>query len=156
AFEGVIHDGGSTSNLHALLAARAAAFPEARTRGLRGLPPLRIYASAHAHSSIDKAAIALGLGQEALCKIPVDSAYRMRADVLAEALARDRAAGIRPMAVVATVGTTSTASVDPVPAIAELAAAAGAWLHVDASYAGPAAMLPDHAAIFAGVERADS
>jgi aromatic-L-amino-acid decarboxylase len=155
-FEGVITDGGSSSNLHALIAARAAAMPEVRTRGVRALPPLRVYCSSHAHSSIDKAMIVLGLGQDALYKVPVDGAFRMRPDVLAEAIARDTAAGVRPMAVVAAVGTTSTASIDPVPAIADVCARTGAWLHVDAAYAGPAAMLPDHAGVFAGVARADS
>jgi len=159
AFDGVIFDGGSSSNLHALLAARQAAVAEVRTRGLlaRGdLPPVRVYCSEHAHSSVDKAAIVLGLGQEALRKIPADDRYRMRTDALAEAIGDDEAAGVLPIAVVATVGTTSSGSIDPVPAVADLCGARRIWLHVDASWAGPAAMLPEEAAIFDGVERADS
>src|SRR5207253_6154574 len=108
-----------------------------------------------AHSSIDKSVIAIGLGHESLRKIAVDPHYRMRADALAGAIADDRAAGLMPMAIVATVGTTSTTSIDPVPAIAEIAAREGLWLHVDAAYGGVAAMLPSHARILDGAERAD-
>lgn len=159
SFEGVIYDGGSAANLHGLMAAREAAVPEIRARGLANrtdLPPLRVYCSEHAHSSIDKAVIVLGLGHQALRKIPVDDEYRLRPDLLQTALAADRAAGLLPVAVVATVGTTGTASVDPVDAIAEICRAMGVWLHVDASYAGPAAMVRQHAWIFAGVPEADS
>jgi aromatic-L-amino-acid/L-tryptophan decarboxylase len=159
AFEGVIYEGGSSSNLHALIAARQAAVTGVRTRGLGArpdLPRLRVYCSEHAHSSVDKAVIVLGLGHEALRKIQVDDAFRMRVDGLDAAMREDEAAGIRPVAVVATVGTTSTASIDPVPAIAKICEARGVWLHVDASYAGPAAMVPEHSWIFEGVGRADS
>jgi aromatic-L-amino-acid decarboxylase len=159
AFAGVIFDGGSSSNLHALLAARQAAVSEVRTRGLiarADLPPVRVYCSEHAHSSVDKAAMVLGLGQGSLRKIPADDRHRMRADALAEAIRDDEAAGVLPIAVVATVGTTSSGSIDPVPAVADLCAAHRIWLHVDASWAGPAAMLPEEAAIFDGVARADS
>jgi aromatic-L-amino-acid decarboxylase len=155
-FEGVIYDGGSSSNLHALIAAREAAVPQARARGLAALPGLRVYCSEQAHSSIDKAAIVLGLGLEGLRKIPVDDVYRMRPDLLEAAIAEDRAAGLVPVAVVATVGTTGTGSIDPVNAIARICRAAGVWLHVDAAHAGAAAMVPEHAWIFAGVPEADS
>jgi aromatic-L-amino-acid/L-tryptophan decarboxylase len=159
SFEGVIYDGASSSNLHALMAAREAAVPEVRTRGLADrtdLPPLRIYCSEQAHSSIDKAVIVLGMGHAALKKIPVDAEYRMRPDLLEAAITADRVAGVIPVAVVATVGTTGTASIDPVAAIATICRTLGVWLHVDASYAGPAAMVPEHAWIFAGVPEADS
>jgi len=159
SFEGVIYDGGSASNLHALMAAREAAVPHVRARGLASradVAPLRVYCSEQAHSSIDKAVIVLGLGEQALRKIPVDDQYRLRPDWLRDAMAADRDAGHRPMAVVATVGTTGTASVDPVDAIAEICQTMGVWLHVDASYAGPAAMVDAHAWIFEGVSRADS
>lgn len=159
SFHGVIYDGGSTSNLHALMAAREAVVPWVRTRGLgqrAELLPLRVYCSEQAHSSIDKAVIVLGLGHQALRKIPVDDEYRLRPDLLKTAIAEDRAAGFLPMAVVATVGTTGTASVDPVDAIVGICQTMGVWLHVDASYAGPAAMVPEHAWIFAGVPEADS
>jgi aromatic-L-amino-acid decarboxylase len=159
AFEGVIYEGGSSSNLHALIAARQAAVASVRTRGLgarHDLPRLRVYCSEHAHTSVDKAVIVLGLGHEALRKVQVDDAYRMRVDGLEAAIREDEAAGIRPLAVVATVGTTSTASIDPVAAIARICQARGVWLHVDASYAGPAAMVPEHSWVFEGVSRADS
>ena len=159
SFEGVLYDGGSASNLHALIAARHLAVARVRSDGLAGrsdVPALRVYCSEHGHSSIDKAAIVLGLGQKGLRKVAVDEEYRMRADALEDALREDDAAGVLPVAVVATVGTTSTSSIDPVPAIADLCRARGVWLHVDASYAGPAAMVPEHSWIFDGVSRADS
>ena len=155
SFEGVINDSGSSSTFHALLAAREAAVPGVR---MHGLPPrqLRVYSSELAHSSVDKALMALGMGHAALKKIPLDDAYRMRADALETAVREDQAAGVLPVAVVATVGTTSVGSVDPVPAIASLCRAQGMWLHVDACHAGTAAMLPEHASIFDGVAEADS
>jgi len=159
SLEAVIYDGGPASNLHALMAAREAAVPQIRARGLAHraeLPPLRVYCSEQAHSSIDKAVIVLGLGHQALRKIPVDDEYRLRPDRLRTAIAQDRAAGLLPVAVVATVGTTATASVDPVDVIAEICQKMRAWLHVDASYASPAAMLRKHARIFAGVPEAGS
>jgi aromatic-L-amino-acid/L-tryptophan decarboxylase len=115
-----------------------------------------VYCSEQAHSSVDKSLMAIGLGQDSLRKIPVDAEYCMSSAALADAVASDRAAGALPIAVVATVGTTSTTSVDPVPAIAELCSRERLWLHVDAAYAGVAAMLPSHAHILAGVDRADS
>jgi len=159
SFEGVIYDTASIATLHALAAARQAAVPDVRQRGLAGrsdLPRIRVYASDQAHSSIDKAVIAIGLGHQSLRRIPVDADFRMRVDALAEAVDEDRRAGVLPIAVVATVGTTSTTSVDPVPAIADLCAREGLWLHVDAAYAGVAAMVPSHAHILAGADRADS
>ncbi len=159
AFEGVIYDTASVSSLHALAAAREAAVPGVRELGLHGrpdLPACRLYCSEHAHSSIDKAVILLGLGHASLRKIPADAAYRMVPGALAHAIADDRAAGFLPLAVVATVGTTSTTSVDPVPAIADISAAEGLWLHVDAAYAGVTAMIPECRGILDGCERADS
>ncbi len=159
AFEGVIYDTASTSSMHALATARHAAVPGVRDRGLAGrpdVPPLRVYCSNQAHSSIDKGVMAIGLGHAALRKIPVDGSFRMRPDALGAAIDEDRAAGARPIAVVATVGTTSTTSVDPVPAIADICAREQIWLHVDAAYAGVAAMLPEHRDALAGCDRADS
>jgi len=159
AFEGVIYDTASISTLHALAAAREAAIPHVRTLGLRGgstQPPVRVYCSDQAHSSVDKAVILLGLGQDALCSVRSDESFRMSVPALREAVARDRAAGTLPLAVVATVGTTSTTSVDPVSAIAEVCEAERIWLHVDAAYAGVAAMMPELRPLFAGWERADS
>ena len=159
AFEGVIYDTASVSTLHALIAAREVAVADVRARGIAGradVPRLRVYCSDQTHSSIDKAVMAIGLGQEALRKIKSDDQFRMRVDLLAAAIAEDRAAGILPIAVVATVGTTSTTSIDPVPEIADVCAKESLWLHVDAAYGGVAAMLPAHAHIMKGADRADS
>jgi aromatic-L-amino-acid decarboxylase len=116
----------------------------------------RVYASEHAHSSIDKAMIVLGLGHENLRRIRADSELAMSVDALAAAIREDRRAGIEPLTVVATIGTTSTAAVDPVPAIADVCEREGVWFHVDAAYAGAAAILPECRALFEGIDRADS
>jgi aromatic-L-amino-acid/L-tryptophan decarboxylase len=158
-FDGVIYDTASISTMHALVAAREVAVRNVRVRGLAGrsdLPRVRVYCSEQTHSSVDKSLMTIGLGQESLRKIPVDPEYRMNPASLADAVSNDRAAGILPIAVVATVGTTSTTSIDPVPAIAEICKRERLWLHVDAAYAGVAAMLPSHAHILAGAEHADS
>ncbi len=161
-FEGVIYDTASISTLHALAAARERAVPGVREHGVRGPGPgadaarPRVYCSDQTHSSIDKAVILLGLGQDSLRKIASDAEFRMRADALAGAIAEDRAAGWTPMAVVATVGTTSSTSVDPVEAIATICEREGVWLHVDAAYAGVAAMVPGYEHILHGARRADS
>lgn len=154
--EGVINDTASSSSLYALAAAREEALPEAREEGLAAAPRGRIYASAESHSSIDKAAITLGLGRTGVRRIEVDDDFRMRPDALARALEEDVARGIRPVAVVATVGTTSTTSVDPVDAVADVAEEHGLWLHVDGAYGGAGAALPELRPLFRGWERADS
>ena len=156
---GVIYDTASVSTWHALAAARELAIPDVRARGLLGRADLagaRVYCSEHAHSSIDKAVIALGLGHEALRRIPCDSAFRMRTEALDAAIRTDRAAGLMPLAVVATVGTTSTTSVDPVAPIAEICDRERIWLHVDAAYAGVMAMVPGFEWMREGFDRADS
>ena len=158
-FEGVIYDTASISSLHALAAAREASVPGVRNDGLAGrgdLPGLCVYCSEHAHSSIDKAVILLGLGHRALRHVPADDRFRMRVDALQEAIARDRAANLIPVAVVATAGTTSTTSVDPIRDIADVCRREGIWLHVDAAYAGVTAIMPEYRAHFDGWERADS
>ena len=157
-FEGVIYDTASVASLHALAAAREAVIPDVRAAGLAGrdLPPCRVYASEQAHSSIDKAVLTLGLGQRSLRRIAVDDAFRMRPEALRAAIVEDRARGMTPLAVVATVGTTSTTSVDPVARIADMCAAERIWLHVDAAYAGAAALVPETAAVMDGCARADS
>jgi aromatic-L-amino-acid decarboxylase len=149
------------STLVALAAAREAdASLAVRARGLAGRPelaPLRVYCSEHAHSSVDKAAITLGLGHDHVVKVEADAACRMRPDALARRVAEDRARGLRPLAVVATAGTTSTAAVDPLAAVAELCRTVGHWLHVDASYGGAAAVVPElRAHVLGGAELADS
>jgi aromatic-L-amino-acid decarboxylase len=154
---GVIQDTASASTLVALAAAREAVPGlEVRRRGLVGQARLRAYASEQAHSSVEKAAIVLGIGQEGLRKVKVDAAFRMDPRALAAAIAEDRAAGLLPFAVVATVGTTSTTSIDPVAEIAEICRRERLWLHVDAAYAGSAAAAPELRFVLDGCERADS
>jgi aromatic-L-amino-acid/L-tryptophan decarboxylase len=156
---GLLTDTASTSTLVALAAARESVPGlEARERGLcaPGTPRLRLYTSEEAHSSVEKAAIVLGLGRAGVRKIPTDDSFRMDAVALAAAVQEDRAAGWRPFAVSATVGTTSTTSVDPIPAVAEICGREHLWLHVDAAYAGSAAVLPEKRWCLAGCEHADS
>src|SRR5262245_51530335 len=159
AFEGVIYDTASISTLHALAAARERHAPDVRTRGMAGradLPRMRIYCSDQTHSSIDKAVITLGLGQDSLRKIETDDRFQMKPEALAQAIAEDRASGWLPIAVVATVGTTSSTSVDPVGAILAVCRNEGIWLHVDAAYAGVAAMVPGFEWILEAAREADS
>jgi len=153
-FFGIIYDTASTTSMHALIAAREMLAPEARENG--SAPGFVVYTSQQSHSSIEKDAIAIGVGQKFVRKIGVDSEFRMRADLLEETIKADLAAGLRPMCIVATIGTTSSTSIDPVVEIADIAAKHKIWLHVDAAYAGPCAMLPEMKASFAGMERADS
>ena len=151
---GLIYDTASTSSMHAIAAAREAADPDSRTKGAR--PGLVVYTSNQAHSSIEKGAIAVGIGQDNVRKIGVDDEYRMDVAALRAAIDADLAAGLRPCCVSATVGTTSTTSVDPVPAIADVCERHGLWLHVDSAYAGSAAIVPELRWAFEGCDRADS
>jgi aromatic-L-amino-acid decarboxylase len=158
-FDGYVTDTASVGSLVGLAAAREAAGLDAARRGLPARPEIgepRVYASAEAHSSIDKACMILGLGRDALVHVPTDDEYRMRADALDAAIAADVAAGRRPIAVVATIGTTASTSPDPIRAIADVARRHGLWLHVDAAYAGVVALLPDRRELFDGWEAADS
>jgi aromatic-L-amino-acid decarboxylase len=148
SFDGLITDTASTSSLIALAGAREAAGGD--------IAKMRAYASEEAHSSIEKACMTLGLGRGALVRIPTNDRYEMIADELREAVGRDREAGLRPIAVVATVGTTSSTSVDSVADAAAIAEAEGLWLHVDAAYAGAVAIAPELREPFQGWERADS
>jgi aromatic-L-amino-acid/L-tryptophan decarboxylase len=158
-FEGIIYDTASVGSMHAMSAAREALDVRVREDGMSGrsdLPLLRIYASEQAHSSIEKGVLTLGLGQRALRKIPTDSEFRMDPNSLRMAIEEDKSNGILPCCVVATVGTTSTSSIDPVPAIADVCEDHNIWLHVDAAYAGSAAIVPEMQHILDGCERADS
>ncbi len=158
AWSGVIQDTASTSTLVALLCARERASGYAFTSGgLQGAhAPLVVYASAHAHSSVDKAALLAGFGRDHLRPVAVDDRYAMRADALAEAIDADVAAGRAPCAIVATTGTTTTTAIDPIAALAAIARRHGAWLHVDAAMAGSAMILPECRALWDGIEGADS
>jgi aromatic-L-amino-acid/L-tryptophan decarboxylase len=158
--DGTINDTASSSTLYALAAARELqADLRIREEGLAGrpeVPRLRVYCSTEAHSSVDKAVITLGLGLGGVRRIETDAEQRLDAAALARAIAQDRAAGIRPLAVVATVGTTSTTAVDPVAAVADICEREGIWLHVDAAYGGAAALLPEMRWVLDGCDRADS
>jgi aromatic-L-amino-acid decarboxylase len=157
---GVIGDTASSNTLYALAAAREMRPDLAiRERGMSGrsdLPKIFFYCSEEAHSSVDKALMTLGFGLESLRKIPTDSSLRMDAGALAAAIEADRNAGAIPLAVVATVGTTSTTAIDPVPAIADICTREKMWLHVDASYGGVAGILPEMRHVLDGCDRADS
>ena len=157
-WSGVIQDTASTSTLVALLSARERASGYSLARG--GLQsadrPLVVYASAHAHSSVDKAALLAGFGRDNIRLVPHDERYAMRADALDATIAADLAAGRTPCAVVATTGTTTTTAVDPIAAIAAVAQRRGIWLHVDAAMAGSAMTLPECRWMWDGIEGADS
>ena len=158
--DGMLTDTASVSSLLAFVAARhAVPGLDAREEGLAGRPTigrLRAYASTEAHSSIDKGAIVTGVGCSGLRKIPVDAEFRMRPDELGRAIAEDRAAGWTPFLVVATLGTTSSTAIDPAGAIATICERERLWLHVDAAYAGAAAIVPEMRPLFAGWEHAQS
>ncbi len=155
---GIIYDTASIAGFTALAAAREALDLGIRRLGMTGrdLPRLRVYITEHTHSHVEKAAIALGIGQENVVRVACDAAFRMRADALQHCIDDDVAAGMRPLAAIATVGTTSTTSIDPVPAIADVTERARVWLHVDAAYAGMAAIVPEFRSLLDGVARADS
>ncbi|MFL6595740.1 MAG: pyridoxal phosphate-dependent decarboxylase family protein [Chthoniobacterales bacterium] len=145
-FSGVVYDTASIGTMHALAAAREEAGTSVRTLGLSGrseLPIFRIYASDQAHSSVDKAAIALGLGEHNVRRIPSDSEFKMDVSALRETIAADLRKEFQPLAVIATVGTTSTASADPVKEIAKVCREHQMWLHIDAAYGGGLALLPE-------------
>lgn len=156
AFTGIIYDTASVSSLHGIAAARESLNLEIRNKGMSRMPKLRLYCSEQAHSSIEKAAITLGIGLDGVKKIPVDSDFKMIPSELEKAIENDKKNGIVPFCVVATIGTTSTTSVDPVDEIAELCCKHNLWLHVDAAYAGVTAMLPEMSKYFKGIEKADS
>jgi aromatic-L-amino-acid decarboxylase len=158
-FEGIIYDTASVSTMHAIAAAREGANLHIREKGMSGrsdLPLLRVYCSEHVHSSIDKSVITLGLGTNSLRKIPVNDRFEMVAEALAEAVEEDIESGIIPICAIPTIGTTSTSSVDPVDAVADICEKYGIWMHVDAAYAGPASIIPEFRKYFHGWERADS
>lgn len=157
---GIIYEGGSASTLHAVAAAKEniKEFPF-RMKGMSGheeFKRLRLYQSDHAHSSVDKAAVTLGIGLEGIRKIPVDENFSMIPGKLQEAIEEDKKNGWFPFCVVATVGTTSSTSIDPVDEIADICEKENLWLHVDAAHAGTAAIVPEFRHIMKGCDRADS
>jgi aromatic-L-amino-acid decarboxylase len=156
---GIIYDTASVSSMHAIAAAREGVEKRIREEGMSGrpdLPLLRVYVSEHSHSSIEKGIITLGLGQRGMRKIPTNSDFQMDPKALADAIEEDKRNGFLPFCIVATVGTTSTSSIDPIQEIIPIGEAHTMWLHVDAAYAGSAAVVPELRHILAGCERADS
>ena len=153
-FFGIIYDTASTSTMHALICAREFALPQTREQGYHG--KLVVYTSEQAHSSVEKGAMAVGIGQNNVRKVPTDSVFRMKATALRSLIEADLRAGLQPCCIVATIGTTSSTSVDPVAECAALAEEFNLWLHVDCAYAGPCALLPECADHFKGIERAHS
>lgn len=158
AWSGVIQDTASTSTMIALVCARERSTDYALVRG--GLQaearPLIVYASAHGHSSVEKAALLAGFGRENVRLVPHDERYAMKPEALEARIAEDRAAGALPCAVVATTGTTTSTALDPIAPLAALAAREKLWLHVDAAMAGSAMILPECRWMWEGVEGADS
>lgn len=158
AWRGVIQDTASTCTLLALLCARERSTGHgADGDGMQhGGPPLVVYTSREAHSSVAKAALLAGFGRRWIRRVDVDATRALDPTALARAVAEDRAAGRRPCAIVATTGTTATTAMDPIAACATIAADCGAWLHVDAAMAGSAMLLPECRRLWAGVDAADS
>src|SRR5882762_2361463 len=157
-FGGVVYDTASVGVMHALAVAREEAAPSTRKRGLvgAGAPMFRIYASEQAHSSAEKAAIALGLGEENVQRVATDARFCLDPRALREMIARDVRDNFKPLAVIATVGTTSTASVDPVPEIANICRENKIWLHIDGAYGAGFAILPENKSMTNGWSEADS
>src|SRR5438876_6303155 len=157
-FGGVVYDTASVGVMHALAVGREEPAPSVRKHGLvgAGAPVFRIYASEQAHSSAEKAAIALGLGEENVQRVSTDAAFRMDLSALRETIARNVRDNFRPLAVIATVGTTSTASVDPVAEIASICRENKLWLHIDGAYGAGFAILPEKKSLTDGWSEADS
>jgi glutamate/tyrosine decarboxylase-like PLP-dependent enzyme len=154
--EGIVASGGSMANFTALATARAAVAPGVRESGFAGTPPLVLYASDEVHNCVDKAVDLLGIGWKQMRRIPTDERYRMRVDLLREAIAVDRRAGLQPAIVVGTAGTVNTGAIDPLEAIADVCAAEDLWFHVDGAYGALASVSPALVPRFRGLERADS
>jgi aromatic-L-amino-acid decarboxylase len=157
-FGGVVYDTASVGIMHALAVAREQAAPSTRKLGLtnRDLPRFRIYTSDQAHSAAEKSAIALGIGEENVRRVPSDNEFRMEISTLRRMIAQDRQEAFQPLAVVATVGTTSSASVDPIPEIAKICREEKMWLHIDGAYGGAFTMMPEYKWVSRGWEMADS
>ena len=150
-FFGIIYDTASVGVMQAIAAAREMLDPECRIRGMR--PGLTLYVSEHTHNSSEKAALLLGFGRDNIRRIPVDSEFRMRPELLERAIEQDKANGKTPCCIVVSVGSTSTSAIEPVTAAVEIAEKYGVWLHVDAAYGGAAAVMPEFRHILKGAER---
>jgi len=155
---GILTSGGSVANLIGLAVMRdVKTSGEVRARGIGGVgPTLTVYASTEGHSCIQKAIELLGIGHAHLRRVAVTADWRMDLRALRQQIADDRAAGLMPACVAATAGTVNTGAIDPLSDIADLCEAENIWFHVDAAYGGPAALLPELAELYRGIERADS
>lgn len=155
---GIIYDTASVSSLHAIASAREKALPALREKGMisNDFPKIILYCSEHTHSSIEKGALALGIGLENIRKVPTDDHFRMLPGELWKMIKQDKFDDKLPFCVTATIGTTSTTSVDPLKEIGEICSKENVWLHVDAAHAGTAAILPEKRGMFEGMEYADS
>jgi glutamate/tyrosine decarboxylase-like PLP-dependent enzyme len=154
---GLLTSGGAMANFIGLKSARdAKGGKEVRARGIHGEPQMTMYASEEVHSVVDRAADMLGLGTFAVRHIATDDAFRVRPDEVRRSIEADLNDGSRPIAIVATAGSVATGSIDPLPALADIAEEYGLWLHVDGAYGGPAILADDLRPLFAGIERADS
>ena len=156
ASEGILTSGGSMANFTALATARRAVLPDVREDGFAGTEPVVVYASDEVHNCVDKAVDLLGVGWKQLRKIETDDHFRIRVDLLKQAIAEDRRAGRRPAIVVGNAGTVNTGAIDPLDELAELCASEGLWFHVDGAYGAMAGISPRLKPLFRGLERADS
>lgn len=154
AWFGMIVDSASSAALQAVVAARHRAEPESRAEG--SSRRLVAYVSEHTHSSVEKATITAGIGRSNIRHVAADAGFRMRTDALAEAIRADLAGNLKPFFAAATVGTTSSTAIDPVPGIAAVCREYGLWLHVDGAYGGTLGMLPECRHFLDGVDRANS
>lgn len=154
---GVIVSGGSSANLTCLKAARDFKAPfDIRTKGIRGGPQMTMYVSTEGHSCLDKSADMTGIGREFLRKIPVKDDFTIDLGLLEQKILDDKAAGLLPICVIGNGGTVNTGAVDPLDALADLAARHNLWFHIDGAYGGPAAGTALAGGMFKGLERADS
>lgn len=156
ASEGILTSGGSMANFTALATARRAMAPGVREDGFAGTEPLVVYVSEEVHNCVDKAVDLLGIGWKQLRKIPTDDRYRIRIDLLRQAIAEDRRAGRKPAIVVGNAGTVNTGAVDPLEELADLCAGEGLWFHADGAYGAMAVISRRLKPLFRGLERADS
>ncbi len=154
---GIVLSGGALANFVCLKAARdAQAGYEVREKGVRELPLMTIYTSEEGHVVLTRAADMLGLGSDAVRKIETDDGFSMRSDLLVQAIEQDLAAGLRPIVVAGTAGTTATGSIDPLEELAAISKRFGMWFHIDAAYGGPAVLSDELRPLLAGIEHADS
>lgn len=154
---GAILDGGSTANFNCMAVARKNMAPgNLSTDGIYGMKPMTVYVSEQGHSSFDKAVDVLGIGTNNLRKIPVNSDFQIRTDLLEEAIKQDKSEGKIPICVIGIAGTTNSGAIDNLKELAEISERYNVWYHVDAAYGGPAALLDSVSHLFEGMERADS